>query len=70
MIEKVFKNIGFVECLVKLAHIKNILYIQGVAKISNCYKNITQLLKSAIICLLYTSPSPRDRTRSRMPSSA
>ena len=23
-----------------------------------------------IICLLYTSPSPRDRTRSRMPSSA
>ena len=30
--------------------------------------------KSAVIeatlCLLYTSPSPRDRTRSRMPSSA
>src|SRR5665811_2384332 len=25
---------------------------------------------SAITCLLYTSPSPRDRTRSRMPSSA
>ena len=24
----------------------------------------------ATICLLYTSPSPRDRTRSRMPSSA
>ena len=24
----------------------------------------------AILCLLYTSPSPRDRTRSRMPSSA
>ena len=24
----------------------------------------------AIVCLLYTSPSPRDRTRSRMPSSA
>ena len=23
-----------------------------------------------IVCLLYTSPSPRDRTRSRMPSSA
>ena len=34
------------------------------------------VLKSAdsyaqnIVCLLYTSPSPRDRTRSRMPSSA
>ena len=24
----------------------------------------------ALVCLLYTSPSPRDRTRSRMPSSA
>ena len=24
----------------------------------------------AKVCLLYTSPSPRDRTRSRMPSSA
>ena len=24
----------------------------------------------ACLCLLYTSPSPRDRTRSRMPSSA
>ena len=28
-----------------------------------CLKNISD-------CLLYTSPSPRDRTRSRMPSSA
>ena len=27
-------------------------------------------LKAAYSCLLYTSPSPRDRTRSRMPSSA
>src|SRR5665811_985313 len=25
---------------------------------------------SRYVCLLYTSPSPRDRTRSRMPSSA
>ena len=27
-------------------------------------------VKVAMLCLLYTSPSPRDRTRSRMPSSA
>ena len=27
-------------------------------------------LADAWLCLLYTSPSPRDRTRSRMPSSA
>ena len=26
--------------------------------------------ESIVTCLLYTSPSPRDRTRSRMPSSA
>ena len=29
-----------------------------------------QFLCKASDCLLYTSPSPRDRTRSRMPSSA
>lgn len=34
MIEKVFKNLDFIKCLVKLAHIKSRLYIQGVAKIS------------------------------------
>ena len=27
-------------------------------------------IKNILVCLLYTSPSPRDRTRSRMPSSA
>ena len=31
------------------------------------FKEITNLISN---CLLYTSPSPRDRTRSRMPSSA
>ena len=29
-----------------------------------------RLANEATACLLYTSPSPRDRTRSRMPSSA
>ena len=29
-----------------------------------------RLLEHFQACLLYTSPSPRDRTRSRMPSSA
>ena len=38
----------------------------------NCKNNIRQFLQVAHMygCLLYTSPSPRDRTRSRMPSSA
>ena len=30
-------------------------------------RNLSDL---SLVCLLYTSPSPRDRTRSRMPSSA
>ena len=34
---------------------------------SNCEK---LWLYNICSCLLYTSPSPRDRTRSRMPSSA
>ena len=38
-------------------------------------KRVTQIVKQLekmidTVCLLYTSPSPRDRTRSRMPSSA
>ena len=36
-------------------------------------RGITILAKNIALpynCLLYTSPSPRDRTRSRMPSSA
>ena len=32
--------------------------------------NVMGKLERLFICLLYTSPSPRDRTRSRMPSSA
>ena len=32
------------------------------------YKSVTEIHHK--LCLLYTSPSPRDRTRSRMPSSA
>jgi len=33
-------------------------------------KEEQSLEQVANVCLLYTSPSPRDRTRSRMPSSA
>eukprot|EP00826_Nyctotherus_ovalis_P032258 TRINITY_DN26014_c0_g1_i1.p3 TRINITY_DN26014_c0_g1~~TRINITY_DN26014_c0_g1_i1.p3 ORF type:complete len:108 (-),score=11.22 TRINITY_DN26014_c0_g1_i1:5-328(-) len=35
-----------------------------------CQKCITFPMYSALICLLYTSPSPRDSCASRMPSSA
>ena len=40
---------------------KNIIRLDGV--------NIPKAAE-AILCLLYTSPSPRDRSLSRMPSSA
>ena len=33
-------------------------------------RKIIEHMGRPYICLLYTSPSPRDRTRSRMPSSA
>ena len=33
-------------------------------------EGLDERMQEAAGCLLYTSPSPRDRTRSRMPSSA
>ena len=36
----------------------------------NLYPTLQNTLIECKDCLLYTSPSPRDRTRSRMPSSA
>ena len=33
-------------------------------------EDFEQAFRAHAACLLYTSPSPRDRTRSRMPSSA
>ena len=33
-------------------------------------KNVVGVTTNPSICLLYTSPSPRDRQKSRMPSSA
>ena len=52
--------------------------VQPVAEMLNVMdKNTEQSIMSRLeekdpllACLLYTSPSPRDRTRSRMPSSA
>ena len=37
---------------------------------SDVAKKVISIINLASVCLLYTSPSPRDRTRSRMPSSA
>eukprot|EP00656_Telonema_subtile_P004412 TRINITY_DN12009_c0_g1_i1.p1 TRINITY_DN12009_c0_g1~~TRINITY_DN12009_c0_g1_i1.p1 ORF type:complete len:203 (-),score=36.24 TRINITY_DN12009_c0_g1_i1:21-629(-) len=50
----------------------------GLGLLVGCWVNTSQVMllsrsgttSSSGVCLLYTSPSPRDRTRSRMPSSA
>ena len=42
----------------------------AMAACGDCHSNETIWPAYSKICLLYTSPSPRDRTRSRMPSSA
>ena len=45
--------------------------VSAIAIFSASNSNENFLMSHLIsICLLYTSPSPRDRTRSRMPSSA
>ena len=47
------------------------LVSEGLAELCEGMKpNLISGCATAGICLLYTSPSPRDRTRSRMPSSA
>ena len=44
----------------------------GADRLARCLASMPNKQGAALIaiCLLYTSPSPRDRTRSRMPSSA
>ena len=43
-------------------------HLADFAEKSNVIRQVCEYL--TLTCLLYTSPSPRDRTRSRMPSSA
>ena len=44
--------------------------VQVEAEVFGEFAALEDVIKQAFVCLLYTSPSPRDRTRSRMPSSA
>ena len=43
---------------------------EGICKRIGDFSIVDQELKDCVLCLLYTSPSPRDRQKSRMPSSA
>ena len=61
--------------LIELIIVMVILGIMAAVAVPRYLDSISNAEKSAedaVInsCLLYTSPSPRDRTRSRMPSSA
>ena len=56
---------------------KALIYVGGESLIFHVYKAFKHQVNEVIIsgpqdynCLLYTSPSPRDATLSRMPSSA
>ena len=50
---------------------KDVLRIKEVTvEVLNSPSTATQQMLGAILCLLYTSPSPRDKRQSRMPSSA
>ena len=61
----ILKNLG-IESRLKLAKVDDIAFYADTG--FHIYpKGMVDLLK---LCLLYTSPSPRDRQKSRMPSSA
>ena len=49
---------------------QGVTYEGLVAETINFRGDNGDLINGYLACLLYTSPSPRDRTRSRMPSSA
>ena len=57
----------------KILFKQNITFSLGVTRIEDLPKETSAevaFFGRSNVCLLYTSPSPRDRTRSRMPSSA
>ena len=63
-----FINANFEKAINVIHASKGRLVISGIGKSAIVAQKIVATLNST--CLLYTSPSPRDRTRSRMPSSA
>ena len=53
-----------------VAELKEILKQEGFEELKESEKWKVKPGKRYYVCLLYTSPSPRDRSLSRMPSSA
>ena len=71
IVDKLDKKFKFIELVYAMAY-------DGLVNYNDTFTNVRMwdviihnyLARQNIACLLYTSPSPRDRTRSRMPSSA
>ena len=66
-------DVDFQELENKLINEFNLPYSDQTQTPTQLLNNFTKKIykfEKVITCLLYTSPSPRDRTRSRMPSSA
>ena len=69
-----FDNDGLIPVITMCSKTKDVL-MHGYMNVEAFKKTIETkeahyFSRSRKACLLYTSPSPRDRTRSRMPSSA
>ena len=68
-------QIGALSMLLVPEHMLSVTWVMVAQALSGIAKDLNKMsakssMKSIASCLLYTSPSPRDRTRSRMPSSA
>ena len=62
LLDKLDKKLRFIDLSNELAHANTVLLQTTMGAVA--------VTEQAIVCLLYTSPSPRDRQKSRMPSSA
>ena len=58
----------YTDVKLELARVFAEQWFEAAAHVAYVRRTATETLSGT--CLLYTSPSPRDRTRSRMPSSA
>ena len=65
------KSFGVTKALNGVNFKANFGEIHAIVGGNGCGKStLAKVISGVLPCLLYTSPSPRDRTRSRMPSSA
>ena len=56
--------------MITITALQTICYAQNPIIQTKYTADPAPMVHNDTVCLLYTSPSPRDRTRSRMPSSA